>query len=155
MSTSEPTMFCLACNYPLDGLTGRYCPECGQPFDPDDASTFQRGLPSPTKLYAAGTAMEAQLLVAALEDHGIRAVVMGELLGMARGDLPMTQETLPSVWVSRGDVERAMQIVQDFVTQEHRPDEAEPQPWACPSCGEEVEGVFDVCWNCQTARPEA
>ncbi len=30
----------MACNYPLSGLTGRCCPECGRPFDPADAKTF-------------------------------------------------------------------------------------------------------------------
>ena len=26
--------------------------------------------------------------------------------------------------------------------------------WNCPKCNEEVEDQFDVCWNCQTERPE-
>ena len=24
--------------------------------------------------------------------------------------------------------------------------------WVCPGCGETVEGNFNICWNCQTAR---
>lgn len=24
--------------------------------------------------------------------------------------------------------------------------------WNCPKCGEEVEEILEVCWNCQTSR---
>lgn len=33
-------MFCLGCRYPLRGLTGGVCPECGRAFDPKDATTY-------------------------------------------------------------------------------------------------------------------
>jgi hypothetical protein len=33
-------MFCQGCGYNLFGLTSPQCPECGRPFDPNDASTF-------------------------------------------------------------------------------------------------------------------
>lgn len=28
----------------------------------------------------------------------------------------------------------------------------DPDPWVCASCGEEIEGSFAVCWNCETER---
>jgi len=31
---------CLWCGYPLQGLPGPVCPECGRSFDPDDQSTY-------------------------------------------------------------------------------------------------------------------
>lgn len=52
-------------------------------------------------------AMEANLLRQLLENEGIPATTMGESLSAARGELPLTLETLPSVWVRREDVERA------------------------------------------------
>lgn len=30
-----PPWICKGCGYPLMGLTGPRCPECGEPFDPD------------------------------------------------------------------------------------------------------------------------
>lgn len=26
--------------------------------------------------------------------------------------------------------------------------------WHCPKCGEEVPGNFEVCWQCNTSRPD-
>ena len=46
MSTSpEFSYLCLACNYPLQGLTSTRCPECGRPFDPADPKTMNLGRP--------------------------------------------------------------------------------------------------------------
>lgn len=28
-------------------------------------------------------------------------------------------------------------------------------PWRCESCGEENPATFDICWKCQSARPES
>jgi hypothetical protein len=33
---------CVQCGYALRELTGGYCPECGQPFDPNDPDTYAR-----------------------------------------------------------------------------------------------------------------
>ncbi|MEX2215084.1 MAG: hypothetical protein WD768_13195 [Phycisphaeraceae bacterium] len=33
-------MYCLGCEYRLDQLTERRCPECGRAFDPSDPHTF-------------------------------------------------------------------------------------------------------------------
>lgn len=102
------------------------------------------------KLYAARDGMEAHHLRAMLEAEGIEATVMGELLGTARGELPLTQETLPSVWVDESDMEAAARVVerlQDPPIEEGKPD------WTCPACGEQIERQFDACWHCETERP--
>ena len=32
----------------------------------------------------------------------------------------------------------------------------EPAPdWRCPQCGEELEGTYHICWNCESPRPKA
>ena len=36
---SQPTRFCLACRYSLQGISTAKCPECGRSFDPDDPRT--------------------------------------------------------------------------------------------------------------------
>ncbi len=33
-------MYCRKCLYPLRGCPGRYCPECGAPFDPSRSKTY-------------------------------------------------------------------------------------------------------------------
>ena len=33
-------MYCIKCRYSLFGLTSPRCPECGQPFDPNDPTTY-------------------------------------------------------------------------------------------------------------------
>lgn len=66
------------------------------------------------KIYEAHDSLEAHFLRNLLEAAGVRAEVLGELLGMARGGLPMTSETLPSVWINPGDTKKAMTVVEDF-----------------------------------------
>ncbi len=39
--TEQPARrICLQCGYPVEGLSGNLCPECGTTFDPDDLKTF-------------------------------------------------------------------------------------------------------------------
>ncbi len=37
-----PTMHCMGCHYPLDGLQEHRCPECGRPFNPAQPLSFYR-----------------------------------------------------------------------------------------------------------------
>lgn len=39
---ARPPIYCRQCGYELVGLSEPRCPECGQPFDPDNSRTFQR-----------------------------------------------------------------------------------------------------------------
>lgn len=105
------------------------------------------------KIFIGRDSMEAHFLCDVLASAGIEATVMGEALSTGRGELPLTGETLPSVWVRDTDVDKATAIVDEFVKGgQEKMDLA--APWKCPHCGEELEGQFDVCWNCQTHRPE-
>ncbi len=36
----DPSMYCLKCSYPLEGLSSSRCPECGLAFDPVDVRSF-------------------------------------------------------------------------------------------------------------------
>lgn len=38
--SSTPPPRCLHCRYRLAGLAAHRCPECGEPFDPDDPETY-------------------------------------------------------------------------------------------------------------------
>jgi Flp pilus assembly protein TadB len=74
------------------------------------------------------------------------------MLQAAVGELPWGPVTSPRVWVSKQDEARALAIIAEWERQ-HRDDRTEQRaPWACPRCGEEVEGNFDICWKCQAPR---
>ena len=106
------------------------------------------------KLYTARDSLEAHFLRNLLEAQGIHSTVLGDALGAARGELPMTQETLPAVWVNSEDVERAQDLVEEYENRGAPADEddLERVGWTCPNCGEVIEGQFGMCWNCQTVR---
>lgn len=112
------------------------------------------------KVYTARDAMEAHFLKGLLEQDGIDATVMGESLAIARGDLPVTPETLPSVWVRQEDAARAAPIVDVFIDSKAEDEDSDEDSvddldsWTCSRCGESVEGQFTDCWNCEAPRPE-
>jgi hypothetical protein len=64
------------------------------------------------RVHVASNPVEAQFLRAFLESAGIAATIRGEHLFGIRGGVPMTAETLPSVWVEDEDAERAERLVQ-------------------------------------------
>ena len=98
------------------------------------------------RLYQARDNIEANLLKDRLAQQHIQAIVRGEYLGGAAGDLPAF--VFPEVWVHDDDLLPARRILGDFL----RPAE-DRGDWRCPNCGEVVGGEFDLCWNCTTERP--
>jgi hypothetical protein len=61
---------CLDCGYILDGLPENRCPECGKPFDPNDARTFDDGTQLPS----------APLVGAVLGVVGLACGILGSVL---------------------------------------------------------------------------
>jgi len=104
------------------------------------------------KVYVAAGPVQAHMFKDLLEAEGIEAVIQGEDLFGMRGELPLTNDSLPSIWVKEVDYERARELVLDF--EEGENPEAAGDPWTCPECGEVLESQFTVCWNCGTERPE-
>jgi len=104
------------------------------------------------RLYGARDAMEAQFVCDLLKEEGIDATVMGDVLGAARGDLPMTVETLPGVYVREEDADAAMAVVAEFQRRGEELARNPPADWSCPQCGEVNEGQFTQCWNCEGDR---
>ncbi|RCV89137.1 DUF2007 domain-containing protein [Billgrantia montanilacus] len=67
-------------------------------------------------------------------------------LGGGAGELPLG-ECEPEVWVAPHNRARAESLIRDAMADsDDRPD------WTCPGCGETLEGVFESCWQCGTAR---
>ncbi|MDX1631982.1 MAG: DUF2007 domain-containing protein [Thermoanaerobaculia bacterium] len=64
-------------------------------------------------LYTAENPIDAHFVKGFLATAGIEAVVRGEHLFAIRGGVPMTEETLPSVWlVHEEQYDRARQILE-------------------------------------------
>jgi hypothetical protein len=104
------------------------------------------------RIFSARNDFEAHHLRAVLEAAGVHAVVIGEQLGQARGELPMSFAASPCVWVDESAIERAEAVLAEARGERDREDPADA--WTCPSCGEYVEPTFDQCWKCMQARPE-
>jgi hypothetical protein len=103
------------------------------------------------KVHIARDPGEAGLIKGILENEGIEVEVQGEWLFAARGEVAMTSDTLPSLWViNDSDFDRATELVAAF----SQPQEAtaDAEDWQCGKCGEQVEPQFGSCWNCGAER---
>ena len=84
-----------------------------------------------------------------LEVEGIASEVRTPFLGAARGDIPAT-ECWSELWVlDDTQADRAAAVIRAT----ERPSPEGAASWKCRKCGEEVEGQFDVCWQCGAPRP--
>jgi Putative prokaryotic signal transducing protein len=101
------------------------------------------------RIYSNPDPAMAHLVQHALEREGIEAVVRGDRLGAAVGEVPWT-DAWAEVWV--GD-EARLEEARTIVTEATTPQAV--TSWTCPGCGEQVEGTFGSCWQCGTLRPEA
>jgi hypothetical protein len=106
------------------------------------------------RIYTARDELEAHFLKGILEQSGIAATVLGGALSAARGELPLTPQTLPGVWVEASLAARAAPLVEQYIRETY---EQSPQPagenWTCERCGQAIEGQFTQCWKCQAPRP--
>ncbi len=107
------------------------------------------------KVFVAQHPTEAYLVKGLLESQGIRAEVRGEALFGARGEAPVTPDTLPSVWVFNDiQIVEALEVIRGLQAGE-RGAAAKGESWRCPNCSEMVEPQFTACWQCGADRPSA
>ena len=103
------------------------------------------------KVYAAINPVDAHLVKGVLEGERIAAEVRGEFVFGMRGEIPITPDTCPSVWIlDDSDYDKAMALVATF----SEPDRIDSHPgdlWRC-ACGEDNESQFTECWKCGNAR---
>ena len=93
---------------------------------------------------------EAHLIKGMLEAEGVRAVVKGDQLYGAYGELPV----LPTVWILDDTLAaHAGQVVTDFLHGAAARKYGH-QRWTCAQCGEALEGQFTECWKCGAGRPQ-
>ncbi len=105
------------------------------------------------QIYSARDELDAQLAKTALDEAGIESVIQPGALGSILGELAVSEETLPSLWVREEDADRAAEILTMFKSNTPPPPTA--LPWTCPNCREAIEPQFTQCWNCNTPRPSA
>ena len=109
------------------------------------------------RVFTGKDEIEANFVRGLLEQSGIKATVLGEMLGAARGEIPFTEETQPSVWINEEDAGRAQSILEAY-RKKGKPSE-KPLPllpqWTCPECRERIAGQFTHCWKCGAAQPGA
>jgi hypothetical protein len=135
---------CQSCDYPLRGLPGERCPECGQPFDLADFIPKGEWV----ELGSIGTELEKRLIFDRLRESGIPCL-WGDSVN------PLEAVTGPSSSIQGG---RALQVRRDYYLDAlalmHTLRERSRGLWQCPRCGEKVPATFDICWNCQADPDE-
>lgn len=104
--------------------------------------------------YTAKDAEEASLLVLDLHANGIEAKTTGNLGAVAFGELPADVLRV-KIFVPDAQVEAAGELIRAFFARSTKGGVAQGEPWSCPSCGEENEPTFEVCWSCQAVAPGA
>jgi hypothetical protein len=104
------------------------------------------------KVYSATHPVNAHLVKGILEGENIKCIVQGEYLWNVRGEIPLTPDTCPSVWVILDDdYDRAMEVIRKFQVEGSRCD-LNTKEWRCSKCGESNEGQFSECWKCGAPR---
>ncbi len=104
------------------------------------------------QVYSAQHPTEAHYVKGLLESGGIPCVVRGESLFAARGELPITIETAPSIWiVDDATYNDAIEVINEYERLRNK-DTANDPKWVCKKCGEESEAQFTDCWNCLEPR---
>ena len=96
-------------------------------------------------LFAARDEGEAAFMISLLKAEDIQArVVTAKGEG---GQMP------PQIWIqSDSDLDRASQIVKDYVSHLEKP-LPEGKSWKCGGCNEVHETTFSECWKCGRSRP--
>lgn len=97
------------------------------------------------RVVQAPNLMIATLWSDMLTQAGLPATVQRAFASGIAGEIPPDQ-ALPEVWVDEdGHHASALQLVREL---QHLPE----RRWACPGCGEVVEGPFEQCWACGALR---
>ena len=96
------------------------------------------------RVFVARNLSEAHIVSGMLNAAGIGAQVRGHYLAGGYGELPITSDTMPSVWIddaTQGDSARG--VIRDYERGASR-----SPAWRCEQCGEAHGGQFTACWKC-------
>jgi hypothetical protein len=103
------------------------------------------------KVWSAPHGPIVHLAKAHLESHGIPCMIQGENLARVAGGVPVGDAWV-ELWVTdESRVDEALMLLKAIEDETG----ADAEPWRCPTCGEELEPQFTVCWQCGTPREAA
>lgn len=104
------------------------------------------------QVYIAQHPTDAHYVKGLLETLHIECFVKGETLFSVRGEVPIIDETAPSVWIFDETRLTEAKAVVDEYEDSLAKEETDLNNWVCDGCGEELEQQFTSCWNCGTTR---
>ena len=78
--------------------------------------------------------------------------MQGDQLYHLLGELPLSQETIPSVWINDDSKFSIAELIIDKYKKTEAENISEEITWTCPSCGEGLYEQFTSCWKCGTLR---
>jgi len=99
------------------------------------------------KVFSAQNFIEVAFWRNYLEQHGIPCEIRNEFLGSAAGEVPPI-ECWPELWLEdeRDKLQAKKHLASDPLG------EKSLVAWVCLFCGEESEGQFSHCWNCEKEK---
>jgi len=98
------------------------------------------------RVYTGEVLALVEIMKEVLRMNNIDSYIKNQYLSGAAGEIP-PHESWPQLWVADQDFKRAKIIIEE--AQRDSPESQEML--ICSTCGEEIEGQFAVCWNCDTA----
>jgi hypothetical protein len=101
------------------------------------------------RIYRAGTAAEAHLLVDELHQHRIETYVTNEASQGMLADIASSQPDVSLL--DEQDWERAMVVVRQFAAAQQRDNQG---VLICSACKEESPANFELCWRCRNPLTE-
>ena len=120
-------------------------PEPDEPKETAEDQTTPLGMAGQriVELCSAGDVVEADDLCELLEEAGIQARIVGEVLGNAGGGLPLGEATAPRIWVLEDDAIRGREVIDRWRDELEEgpiawPESDAPPEWETPA--EEDEG---------------
>jgi hypothetical protein len=141
---------CLNCGYGLAGLPRHQCPECGRTF------TLDEHIPPgdfPIVIFDGKELLNTADVLELLRRYQIPYL---EILRETQATIGYSSALLGAARI--GVIRECYFDVIDLLRRKARNEPFPPPPaqsddtadWACPACGEENPGNFEVCWNCGT-----
>ncbi|MEO6436453.1 MAG: DUF2007 domain-containing protein [Tepidisphaeraceae bacterium] len=101
------------------------------------------------RIYVARNVTEAHIVSGMLNAAGVVAEVRGQYLAGGYGELPISSDTLPSVWIDdAAQAANARLLIADY----ERPGSSKGPAWRCEQCGEVHAAQFTACWKCGRER---